>query len=419
MSKKKLGKEYLNAISYIPFTEIANMLQTSACPVVKAVQYNPYANSIHVALKGGKEIEFRKGEADTTVIESLKGNLDELLQDTLIVYLAKQITPSLDFDKYKTYKNNSLWKKGEVLSCAFLVAAFILYMVISLTEDVKEQYIAGIRDHVVDEYEITYGEAFDRVFDSGKWKYFNGDNDVKVVEYAGKVNGHSFTLQWVVKPKDNGMVEYEYYTMELDDEPLNILEQAFVIGFIMKEAAEDDNNFDLDELEDDLKDGYSSIESTDRQMASSGQEGAKGGNNQYTGPLDYGQGSNGNDWGGEAEFMEYDSRYEELEGEWYDMGRCHVYLESTGKAAYNIIVEWGSSAWETAVWQMDAEYESDMLWYTNAVSGSLIYDDNGNESFEQYYEGGEGCFILYDDDTLHWTSYVESDYVDDMILFRQ
>jgi len=421
ISKRKLAEEYFSAISYRDFSDVADRIRIGAptSPVVNDVVCDPNGYFVNVQLTGGKELQIKKDMQDTIVYEWLRGAADPMMLDTFIVNLAKQISPKLstEIDEEKVNKHNKIWKLGEILSGCAIFIPVAVYMIVVMLNFNGRQYIEGVKSHVPDEYDISYETAFNRVFDNGEWKYFVADDESKVVEYAGTVSGQKIRIQWLVKPLDNGKVIYEYYTMELNEKPLNVREQQLVTGMIFENASGNGGNTDFNAI---LDDSSASVNSGS-QLAD---------NNQSVGrQTDSGQGS-ANQQSGEI-LGEYQSdvskaKYQDLAGNWDDLARCTLYLERTGDLPdvimYHATINWSSSAWETTVWEMDLEYDADFEWlrYSNAYCENQIYDDSGNVRYETVYTDGYGCFeVKGSDGILYWTSFMENDnYIYDKDFHR-
>lgn len=89
--------------------------------------------------------------------------------------------------------------------------------------------------------------------------------------------------------------------------------------------------------------------------------------------------------------------------------------DEEGKAL--ITIDWGSSAAETARWEMEANYDGkDTLSYTNAHHSIRTYDTSGSYSEETVYENGTGT-LKADGLTFIWHS-DNDDYGQDVVFAR-
>ena len=87
-------------------------------------------------------------------------------------------------------------------------------------------------------------------------------------------------------------------------------------------------------------------------------------------------------------------------------GRCVIEIVSTGENEYSVNVKWGSSAAESANWEMDATYyeSTTLLEYTGAKYYVRTYSDEENFTDEVMYEDGAGEFWFDEDGMLGWRS---------------
>lgn len=111
-----------------------------------------------------------------------------------------------------------------------------------------------------------------------------------------------------------------------------------------------------------------------------------------------------------------------------DNYRGYFYEKNTGRGVLNltnlsedgtgdIIIDWGSSAFETEHWEMKVNYDGkDTLNYSNALHSKRTYDSSGKYEENIIYEDGKGYFKLVDD-SLIWHS--ESDEIDDTEFVRE
>ncbi|MBR0161054.1 MAG: hypothetical protein IJQ02_07235 [Oscillospiraceae bacterium] len=93
-------------------------------------------------------------------------------------------------------------------------------------------------------------------------------------------------------------------------------------------------------------------------------------------------------------------------GNWADKigGRCSIEISrKEGSEDYSIYIHWGSSAFETSVWNMTAHPAgSNVLRYEDCRHAILTYDQNGNETETLQYENGSGAFELTSTNELLW-----------------
>ena len=248
IKKRKVVGSYVDALTGRSLKEIADMWKTSACPDIKDVNYNPYQNIVTIHSKLWGEAEVKQQEGHTT-LTWLKGKDNGFAQSTLAAYLVKQINPTLKLDARKVYKNNKFWKHTEWI-CGWLIfgAFMIAFGMMIMGAFGGQQYIGAVKDSAPDGYNITYGEAFDKVFEKGEWEYFETDDKMMIVDYTGTKNGRKIQLQWKLTPKDKGLVEYELYAAEVDGEPVTRLEAGLLLLAIMEGTS----------LEDELS-GYGSL----------------------------------------------------------------------------------------------------------------------------------------------------------------
>ncbi|MBQ3282109.1 MAG: hypothetical protein IJH41_06870 [Eubacterium sp.] len=77
---------------------------------------------------------------------------------------------------------------------------------------------------------------------------------------------------------------------------------------------------------------------------------------------------------------------------------------------YSVIISWGSSAFETTIWEFDGDfdYESGMLSYENCCKYELVLDENDKQQEEKKYEGGKGA-LMYFEGGFHWDNEKDGD----------
>ena len=89
----------------------------------------------------------------------------------------------------------------------------------------------------------------------------------------------------------------------------------------------------------------------------------------------------------------------------YQCGRAHALVQCFGKEDAWITIEWGSSAWELARWDIIGRLDLDTLTveYSGCTKQIVTYDDNGEVvSQEPEYEDGSGTIVFNNDGTFTW-----------------
>ena len=94
----------------------------------------------------------------------------------------------------------------------------------------------------------------------------------------------------------------------------------------------------------------------------------------------------------------------DLSGSWDDevSKRASMDVTKNEDGSYNILVHWGGSATETAIWSIHGEYNptSGMLSYEDGVYSIHTFDDKGNETVSGE-EKTKGAFMK-EGDKLRW-----------------
>ena len=419
IKKRKVVGAYVDALTGRSLKEIADMWKTSACPDIKDVNYNPYQNIVTIHSKLWGEAEVKQQEGHTT-LTWLKGKDNGFAQSTLAAYLVKQINPTLKLDARKVYKNNKFWKHVEWICGWLILGAFMIaFGMVIMGAFGGQKYIGAVRDNKPEGYNITYGDAFDKVFDKGEWNYHEADDGKVYVDYIGKVNGRTIGFQWQLTLLKNDMAQAELYAIEVDGEPVSKFEGLLLLTAIMEGTSFTDELNEFGALFDNEEmvknDNSRSLESqiTESQSAANAKSNADADTLPFSQTKGAEQENNG--YGNL-----YGNPYENLEGDWTDMGRCHIHMERSGDISYHVTIQWGSSAWESSCWEMDAWYvpEEDGLYFENAFHWDEIYDDNGNVNYNPVYADGAGWFDVYDD-VLYWTSFEDVDGIDGYSFYRE
>jgi hypothetical protein len=102
----------------------------------------------------------------------------------------------------------------------------------------------------------------------------------------------------------------------------------------------------------------------------------------------------------------------------YQSGRAHALVECFDKQDAWITIEWGSSAWELARWDIVGKLDLDTLTieYSGVTKSIVTYDDNGEvKSQEPEYEDGTGTVTFHNDGTFTWHE-DQSEYGTDMVF---
>lgn len=75
----------------------------------------------------------------------------------------------------------------------------------------------------------------------------------------------------------------------------------------------------------------------------------------------------------------------------------------------HILVHWGSSAWESVNWEMNATLTEDgLLSYYDETKTNIVFKEDGTEEYTVVYEGQEG-FFAPSEGKLEWTGAYEED----------
>ncbi len=102
----------------------------------------------------------------------------------------------------------------------------------------------------------------------------------------------------------------------------------------------------------------------------------------------------------------------------YQCDRAHALVQCFGKEDAWITIEWGSSAWELARWDIIGHLDLDTLTieYTGCTKMIVVYNEDGEiESQEPAYEDGSGTIVFHNDGTFTWHE-DQSEYGTDMVF---
>jgi hypothetical protein len=101
----------------------------------------------------------------------------------------------------------------------------------------------------------------------------------------------------------------------------------------------------------------------------------------------------------------------DLTGSWEDeiSQRAHMDVTKNADGSYNIVVSWGSSAWESAVWNIHGTYDetSGMLSYSDGAYSIHTWDEDGVETVSGE-ETTKGAFMK-EGEKLRWQDSKNSD----------
>ena len=84
----------------------------------------------------------------------------------------------------------------------------------------------------------------------------------------------------------------------------------------------------------------------------------------------------------------------------YAAGRCSILIEADGMDGVKASVTWGSSAYQTSVWEMSGKFDADTLTFTyeNGVRRDIEFEENGDEkSSVKVYTDGTGTMTFSDE----------------------
>ena len=102
----------------------------------------------------------------------------------------------------------------------------------------------------------------------------------------------------------------------------------------------------------------------------------------------------------------------------YQCDRAHALVEAVGEDGARITIDWGSSAWETARWEITGTFDVDTLTieYTDCVKSILTTSEDGeSESVEVVFEDGTGTIVFGENGTFSWHD-DQSEYGEDMLF---
>lgn len=258
--------------------------------------------------------------------------------------------------------------------------------------DPNSDYVKFVKKGTNSEYPgVTYGDAFDYYFANPKWKYFESDTGVDVVEFTGKCLYRDVevdaTIQWQLDV-ENGTFELGY--VAFNDVPQDMLTSLVLVANVFDSYYESIGGApapDLDESDNNNEVGLPPIEDYD--------------------VLDYENGAPA--WNSYDSYTDEDWEKEYV-GTWEDTwsGRCYMTI-TCDSGNYEIKITWGGGIYEYGEWT----YYGTINEYGTIVSYGeyrTVYTANGDgviTSYDVNYTGQEGDFYLLGD-TLYWDDYYEN-----------
>ncbi len=258
--------------------------------------------------------------------------------------------------------------------------------------DPNSDYVKFVKKGTNSEYPgVTYGDAFDYYFANPKWKYFESDTGVDVVEFTGKCLYRDVevdaTIQWQLDV-ENGTFELGY--VAFNDVPQDMLTSLVLVSTVFDSYYESIGGApapDLDESDNNYEVGLPPIEDYD--------------------VLDYENGAPA--WNYYDSYTDEDWEKEYV-GTWEDTwsGRCYMTI-TCDSGNYEIKITWGGGIYEYGEWT----YYGTINEYGTIVSYGeyrTVYTANGDgviTSYDVNYTGQEGDFYLLGD-TLYWDDYYEN-----------
>ena len=88
----------------------------------------------------------------------------------------------------------------------------------------------------------------------------------------------------------------------------------------------------------------------------------------------------------------------------YGENRATIDVSAEGDSDAKIHATWGSSAWQTAEWDMSGTFDEKTLTvtYDNCVKKVITFEDETSATEEVAYKNGKGSFTFSEDGTLTW-----------------
>lgn len=94
----------------------------------------------------------------------------------------------------------------------------------------------------------------------------------------------------------------------------------------------------------------------------------------------------------------------DLSGSWQDevSKRATMDVKKNSDGSYDIVIHWGASATEAAIWEIHGTYDaaSGMLYYENGKYGIYTFDENGGETVSE--ETTTKGSLMKEGDKLRW-----------------
>ncbi len=103
----------------------------------------------------------------------------------------------------------------------------------------------------------------------------------------------------------------------------------------------------------------------------------------------------------------------------YQSDRCTISVTDEGNNTAKIKVHWGSSAFESAEWEMTGDFDADTMRirYTDAVKTIVVFDENGTQTeAKEEYNDGYGRLQFHTDGTMSWQDEKEADQLVGMVF---
>ena len=202
------------------------------------------------------------------------------------------------------------------------------------------------------DYNVTYGEAFEKYFDEEEWIYFDYEGR-DIVEFDGIKESEKYVVQFELF-YDEGY--FNLYTIEIDNEPQNELVQAIIMTAIF-------TNSDTTESINDV------VETT------------------VVEEVEEGNISIGN-------FL----------GTWQDSysQRCSMNITELDDGTY-VSIDWANSASDGYLWTYYVEnVDNGALWCTQGIKEYYSSTEGGELEYGTEYVDGTATLWIDSEGILHW-----------------